>query len=107
VQRQWYEQLLTRLTVPLQRRLQGTRHRFALLEDDALRAGRHRLERLKQRLRDVELRVHALNPRAPLEAGFALVWNQGGELVRDPAQAAEDGTLKVEVKHGQFTARRT
>jgi exodeoxyribonuclease VII large subunit len=105
VQRQWYEQLLTRLTVPLQRRLREVRHRGGLLEDDLLRGGRHRLERLSQRLRDAELRVSALNPRAPLEAGFALVWNEQGELVREPSAA--NGELKVEVQHGSFAARRT
>lgn len=105
VRRQWYEQLLTRLTVPLQRRLRDGRHRFELTEDDLLRGGRHRLERIAQRLRDAELRVNAMNPRAPLEAGFALVWDEHGQLVRSPEAAS--GELKVEVQHGQFTARRT
>jgi exodeoxyribonuclease VII large subunit len=104
VQRGWYEQLLTRLTVTLQRRLRDGRHRFGLLEDDMLRGGRHRLERLAQRLRDTELRLNALNPKAPLEAGFALVWDENGELVRAPENAS--GELKVEVQHGQFKARR-
>ena len=107
VQRQWYEQLLTRLTVPLQQKLRDGKHRFELLEDDMLRGGRHRLERIGQRLRDTELRLNALNPKAPLEAGFALVWDANGELVRTPETIPAGADLRVEVQHGQFTARRT
>jgi exodeoxyribonuclease VII large subunit len=107
VQRQWYEQLLTRLTVPLQRRLRDHRHRFELLQDDALRAGRHRFERLAQRVRDAELRLTSLDPAAPLQLGFALVRDEEGQLVRDPATVPVDSSLSVQVKQGSFTARRT
>jgi exodeoxyribonuclease VII large subunit len=107
VQRRWYEQLLTRLTVPLQRRLTDRGHRCELLSDDVLRSGRHRLERLAQRLRDAELRLGALDPRAPLELGFALVWDEQGQLVRDPASVESNAELRIDVKQGRLTARRT
>jgi exodeoxyribonuclease VII large subunit len=107
VQRQWYEQLLTRLTVPLQRHIRDRAHRFELLQDDLLRGGRHRTQRLAQRLRDAQLRLTALDPNAPLELGFALVRTEDGALVRDPCAVPQDAVLDIKVKQGRFGARRT
>jgi exonuclease VII large subunit len=101
----WYGELLSRLGGPLSRELARRQHVLPLLRDDVLRAGRHRLEELRMRIGALDNRVRGLDPKAPLAAGFALVWRSGAagpELVRESRQVAAGERLRVELKESEF-----
>lgn len=106
---QWYAELLARMAGPLTRELERREHVLPLLRDDVLRAGRHKLEELGMRVGALDNRVRGLDPRAPLAAGFALVWREGSsgpELLRDAGKLAAGERVRVELKDSSFTARR-
>jgi exonuclease VII large subunit len=50
--------------------------------------------------------LYAIDPEAPLRLGFALVWDEAKQLVRDASKVSPGARLKVDVKRGSFTARR-
>ncbi len=70
------------------------------------RAGRtlaHRLAVARERLRSATLRLGALDPRAVLSRGYAIVRRAGGEIVFSPAQVRGGERLGVQVRDGVFS----
>jgi exodeoxyribonuclease VII large subunit len=75
------------------------------VDDLAGRAGRslgHRLGLSRERLRTAALRLAALDPRATLQRGYAIVRRASGEVVLSPAQVALGDRLDVQVRDGEF-----
>jgi exodeoxyribonuclease VII large subunit len=48
-----------------------------------------------------------LSPLAVLERGYALVENEQGRIVKDPAQAPVDSAIRVRLARGRLKARVT
>ena len=67
----------------------------------------HRLDRAADEVGHLLARVVALSPKATLERGYAVVQRDGGDIVRDPADAAVGAALRVRVAGGAFDATRT
>jgi exodeoxyribonuclease VII large subunit len=67
------------------------------LATSAVDAGRGRLSRLAGKL-------ESLSPLAVLSRGYALVWNEAGRLVRDPAETRVGGALRIRVSGGALGA---
>jgi exodeoxyribonuclease VII large subunit len=97
---------LERLALPLLRRLDHFAHVLPRYADDLLRCGRVGLAQSASGIRDLSNALAGLDPRKPLQQGFALVWGPDGGLVRD-AETVTPGTgLRVQVQRGEFEAER-
>jgi exodeoxyribonuclease VII large subunit len=73
--------------------------------DRARRCVRHRIDRATDELTLRQEQVRALSPAATLNRGYAIVTRADGTVVRDPAQVADDETLRLRVAAGVLTAR--
>lgn len=62
----------------------------------------HQLRTHQLKLEGLTQRLEALNPRAILERGYAIVRGQDGSLVRSVRQVQHDERLNVQVSDGQF-----
>jgi len=87
-------------------RLRLYRERLAMLDGRLAHATRNRLASSRIRLKGYEDRLASLSPLAVLQRGYALVYNESGQLLKSPEAAAEgetittrfaDGTLKSQV----------
>jgi exodeoxyribonuclease VII large subunit len=78
------------------------------VDEAAGRASRnvsHRLEVARERARSAVFRLAALDPRATLQRGYAIVRRlPEGELVVSPGQVAPGDRLDVQVRDGSFDA---
>jgi exodeoxyribonuclease VII large subunit len=97
--------LLSRLAAPLARRIEEVAWALPRRRDELLHALKLRLSAAQAELKARAAELSGRDPRAPKRLGFALVWRDGA-LVRDPAQVAPGELLRVEVKEGEFLARR-
>jgi exodeoxyribonuclease VII large subunit len=68
----------------------------------ARRSLRHHLAVAHERLRSASLRLGALDPRAVLARGYAVVRRADGQVVVSPAQVAAGERLDVQVRDGEF-----
>jgi len=80
------------------------RQRVDDLTDRAGRSVRHHLAVARERLRSATLRLAALDPRAVLSRGYAIVRQPGGTIVLSPEQVATGERLDVQVRDGSFGA---
>jgi exodeoxyribonuclease VII large subunit len=99
--------LLQQLAGPLARALAEYGYSLPRKVEALPRALRLRLGEIEAQLKAGQATLLARDPAAPKKLGFALVWDSlSGQLVRDPAQLAADAQLRIEVREGEFTARR-
>ena len=105
-QRRWLEQMRSRpvLASP-ERLLHGRGEEVAALRTRARRTVVQRVDGAARDLEHARARVAALSPAATLERGYALVQRADGELVRDPAEVADDERLTVRVAGGRLPVR--
>jgi exodeoxyribonuclease VII large subunit len=59
----------------------------------------------ENRLERLALRLEALDPRAPLERGYALARKTDGTFVRSPAMVQADELLRLTVRDGDIPVR--
>lgn len=85
--------------------LAARRQRTDELAGRTARSMRHRLAVARERLRGAALRLAALDPRAVLSRGYAIVQRAGGEIVLSPGQVARGERIDVQVRDGQFQAQ--
>lgn len=85
--------------------LAARRQRTDELAGRTARSMRHRLAVARERLRGAALRLAALDPRAVLSRGYAIVQRAGGEIVLSPGQVARGEQIDVQVRDGQFHAQ--
>jgi exodeoxyribonuclease VII large subunit len=83
------------------------RQRVDDLTDRAGRSLRHRLAVTRERLRSASLRLAALDPRAVLSRGYAIVRRADGTVVLSPGQVAAGEHVDVQVRDGTFGAEVT
>ena len=79
------------------------RERLAVVDERIVRAQRERLLRLEARRANAKARLESLSPLAVLNRGYALVFDEGGALIRDAA-SAPDGSL-ISTRFAQSTLR--
>lgn len=101
-----YDERLERMAAVLTRELEHQAHVMPRLEDDLLRSGRQSMDNLVAQLKAQHAQLSGLDPSAPKKLGFALVWNEAGELVRNPDQVASGEKMRVEVRDGEMWGKR-
>jgi exodeoxyribonuclease VII large subunit len=63
---------------------------------------RRATQQMRERLEDWEERLRALGPEATLARGYALVWDQGGRIVREASPALLGRFLAVDLARGRL-----
>ena len=56
-------------------------------------------------LREIELKLDALSPLAPLRRGYGLVFSESGSMIKSVSQAKQDDELRVKLFDGELIAR--
>ncbi len=84
--------------------LAARRQRTDELAGRAARSLRHRLAVAREQLRGAVLRLAALDPRAVLSRGYAIVRRAGGEVVLSPGQVSPGDRVGIQVRDGTFGA---
>lgn len=79
--------------------------RNATLHDRLRRAFERRLQEGSTRLATASSRLNALNPSAVLQRGYALVFTEAGNLVRNASQLQTGEIMTARVAHGELRAR--
>ena len=82
-------------------------HNLPLKKSDLLRAGRQALSDRASSLKGLAKQLKGLDPAAPKQLGFALVWDAQGRIVRDAAEVKPGERLRVEVRRGEMDVERT
>jgi exodeoxyribonuclease VII large subunit len=88
---------LDRQSVERRERVARQGERLRGLATAAVEAGKSRFSRLAGKL-------DTLSPLAVLSRGYALVWNEDGRLVREPAEARLGEALRIRVRGGALGA---
>lgn len=86
-------------------RIRRDRQRLDEIIHRGLVSLKHLFEVHRAHLSGMELRLHALNPHAVLERGYAIVTRFDGQIVRSVLQVRLDDDLSVRVSDGSFSAR--
>jgi exodeoxyribonuclease VII large subunit len=86
-------------------RLRAAKERLAHLESRLGRARQDLLVRPKAALSAAEALLKTLSPLAVLERGYALVFDQAGELVKDPFAVAEGSIVTARLANGRLVSR--
>jgi exodeoxyribonuclease VII large subunit len=89
----------------LQNRLRAMRRELAARVTGLHRAMRHLIENRTAKLQRLESQVQALSPLGILERGYALVFDEQGNLVTHSAQLSPGQQVRGRVARGGFTAR--
>lgn len=63
------------------------------------------LARESDRVAHLRAHVRSLSPQNTLDRGYAVVQNEDGDVVRNPAQAPPESLLHIRVAEGRFNAR--
>ncbi len=89
------------------KRMMVLRERLGSLEGRMARAQQSHTVNCEARFRTLEGRLQSLSPLAVLSRGYALVFNEKGELVKDSKQAAEGELLTTRLAAGSLESRVT
>ena len=87
------------------RRLQNDRQRLDELDLRLIRGLLNLTALRSAHLNGLAQRLEALNPRAVLQRGFAVVRNPQGQVVRSPADLSPGAEVQVQLARGGFSAR--
>ncbi|MCJ7556628.1 MAG: exodeoxyribonuclease VII large subunit, partial [Gammaproteobacteria bacterium] len=77
------------------------------LERRLYRSAMQQLERKDQALAGLARELNAISPLATLGRGYALVFDAGGHLLREPSGLAAGDAIRAQVSGGQIHARVT
>jgi Exonuclease VII, large subunit len=80
-------------------------HRLAEQNQRLRRAIAHILERRQSSLRHAGHALHAMSPLATLERGYAILFDEAGQVVRSTTAVAEGDSVKARVADGEFKLR--
>ena len=86
-------------------RLHEAAARHATLAVRLRAAGLERLRRARERLAALARTLNAVSPLATLERGYAIVSIEGGEILRDAADAAPDAIVVARLAKGHIRAK--
>ena len=105
-QRRQLEEWTTRLrALDLRLRFAATRRRAETAEAALVQRVRLRLTRARGRLDQASAHLTQLSPLKILERGYAIVTNESGLVLKEPAQAPEGSAIWVRLARGQIAAR--
>jgi exodeoxyribonuclease VII large subunit len=79
--------------------------RLAEQDQRLRRAIAHILERRQTALRHAGHALHAISPLATLERGYAILFDEAGQVVRSAAAVGEGDTLSARVSDGELSLR--
>ena len=106
IRRKRLEQLTARLrSLDLRLRIAEARRRLEAADTAAAQLIRLRLTRAHGRLNPLVAHLTQLSPLKILERGYAIVTNQDGLIVKQPADAPVDSTVGIRVAQGKIAAR--
>jgi exodeoxyribonuclease VII large subunit len=88
-------------------RLALTRRRLDRTNDSLRRLAQKTLSTHTMRLARAATRLHALSPLAVLDRGYALVFDSGGHLLRDAANAQPGDAIRARLARGTIAAKVT
>lgn len=83
------------------------RVRYSALQQRLQSSMETRLQWHRMRLERANSHLGALSPRAVLQRGYALVFNEAGNLLRSASQVQDGETIVAQVAHGKIRARVT
>jgi exodeoxyribonuclease VII large subunit len=86
-------------------RLRVVRERVSMLDSRLLRGERETLARLRATQANAESRLSALSPLAVLKRGYALVFDEAGDLVKDAFAAREGSLLTTRLANSRLISR--
>jgi exodeoxyribonuclease VII large subunit len=89
----------------LRLRIAAARRRLETAEAGILQIMRLRLTRAHGRLDPLLAHLTQLSPLKILERGYAIVTNESGSIVKEPAEAPEGSKIDVRLARGQIAAR--
>ena len=81
------------------------RNRVATLLTRLDRAADRVISQMQRRFERTHTQLTAINPRAVLGRGYAIVYDEAGQVQRDPAALHDGQTLKVEMEKGTQQVR--
>jgi len=88
-------------------RLALTRRRLDRANDSLRRLAQKTMSTHTMRLARAATRLHALSPLAVLDRGYALVFDSGGHLLRDAANAQPGDAIRARLARGTIAAKVT
>ena len=80
-------------------------HRLTEQDQRLRRAITYTLERRQTALRHAGHALHAISPLATLERGYAILFDEAGQVVRSVATVSEGDTVNARVSDGKFSLR--
>jgi exodeoxyribonuclease VII large subunit len=86
-------------------RLSQQRLRLKTLEERLNRAWRHAFDSRREKLLPLVRTLNAVSPLATLERGYAIVSVEGGEILRDAADARPGSIIEARLARGSVRAR--
>ena len=86
-------------------RLRAARERLATLENRMARAQADHVRKGRERQASLTRQLSAMSPLAVLSRGYALVYNEGGALIRNAAQAKPGESTVTRLAHGRIRSR--
>lgn len=100
--------LIERLLRAARRDAEQTQHdqRLRSLQARLLNAQRRRLDQHRQQLQRLQSLLASLDAQRVLNRGYALVFDDGGRLVRHSTEVAAGAALRVRVADGEMRVRR-
>jgi exodeoxyribonuclease VII large subunit len=91
----------------LRLRFAMTRRRLETADRAAAETMRARLARAWGRFEPFAAELHQLSPLRVLERGYAIVQNEQGRILKDPAEAPPESAIRVRLARGRLKARVT
>jgi exodeoxyribonuclease VII large subunit len=79
--------------------------RLKTLEERLNRAWRHAFDSRREKLLPLVRTLNAVSPLATLERGYAIVSVEGGEILRDAADARPGSIIEARLARGSVRAR--
>jgi exodeoxyribonuclease VII large subunit len=106
VRRKRLEELTARLrNLDLRLRIANARRRLQAADTAAARLIHVRVTRAQGRLNPLIAHLTQLSPLKILERGYAIVTNQEGDIVKQPADAPAESKVDIRIAHGKIAAR--
>jgi exodeoxyribonuclease VII large subunit len=86
-------------------RMGAARERLLTFDARMIRAQANHLRKCRERQTSLMRQLDALSPLAVLSRGYALVYNEGGALIRSAADAAPGESTVTRLAHGRIRSR--
>ena len=104
--RKGFEELTTRLrSLDLRLRFARARRRLEAADTAAIQLIRLRLSRAEGRFNPMLAHLTQLSPLKILDRGYAIVTNEAGAIVKQPADAPVESGIGIRLAHGKIAAR--